>query len=149
MAKIWQLDDAKKRLGTGRVYSTFPLPSTLAGYLGMVIPLIFLLAVLSELSIIRFLSVIIGVGAFITLFFTKSFGGILSTLFSFLVFGFIYFIRRYHPSKLRLILIIVIIFIISSTMFALIGYDRPDAPWNFTHPENPMFLRLKNWMSFK
>ncbi|MBU1627536.1 O-antigen ligase family protein [bacterium] len=141
------LQDAKKRLETGRVYSTFSLPSTLAGYLGMVIPILILLSLISDLSIMRITALIFLVSSCTALFFTKSFGGILSTIVSFLIFGFLFAIKRFHISGPKLLLLLIIILLLSSSIFFIIGQYRPDAPWNFSHPDNPMFQRFKNFKS--
>jgi len=139
------LEDAGKRIGTGRVYSTFTLPSTLAGFLGMSIPIVLFLFITSNYSLMRIFSLIILLSACFTLLLTKSFGGISSFFISSIIFIFLYIASRYKLSAIKLLTVILIFIILSTTIIIFVGHDRPDTPWNFNHPDNPMFLRLKNF----
>jgi putative inorganic carbon (hco3(-)) transporter len=141
------IDDAKKRIGTGRVFSTFQLPSTYAGYLSIIIPIILLSALTIKNKMFRILCILLLAVSFASLIFSKSFGGILGFFLSNLIFGSIYFTQRYRFSLSKFILLLLTMIFVISMMIALIGSNRPDNPWNFSHPENPMLLRFKNWSS--
>ncbi len=129
---------------TGRVFSRSALPSQLAGYLLMILPLNFLL-ILRE----RFVGVKIfwGVGFLlncIIFFYTKSFGAWLSFL-GILVIGFYLFISQKHIIPWRTVLKGSVCLLLGGwVILYVIGTVRGQYLWDF-QGNNPLWFRFLNW----
>lgn len=137
-----ELGDMRGRLASGRVFSTFVLPSSLAGYLGMVIPLGGAL-ILQTSSWRRWLILAGLLVIILCFFFTYSMGGwlVLSLL---VLTGLLIIFLRWKSRKRWLLLIIILLFLV------LIGgglLGKRGWPGGENFGEGAARLRILNWLS--
>jgi tetratricopeptide (TPR) repeat protein len=131
------------RLGGGRIFSTFLLPSHFAAFLGISIPVsaAFVLTRTDWLKYPFGLGLVVQVFA---LYLTKSFSGWLSLIlacacFTFIYLGFIKKVRVRYLISFFVVLVLVLVLI-----FAGLSLTRPDNPLA-TIKNNPLLLRALNW----
>ena len=133
-----------RRIFSGRIFSTFALPTTLAGYVAMVIPLnIYCLAISLKRVRVFILYLIPLIFSLVAMMMTASFGGLVS-----LVGGVIltYLVVFYKRGKLRSFLLrVLIVLIILAVGLWAIGRFRGFNLWDLSAGENPIRLRLLNW----
>jgi tetratricopeptide (TPR) repeat protein len=129
---------------SGRVFSRFALPSQLAGYLLMILPLNLLLV----LQVRSIWEKIFWGGGFLLngliFLYTKSFGAWLSCLCAAAISGYL-FVSRKHTIAWRTVLKGSVLFIIGGWgVLYLIGAIRGHYLWDF-QGNNPLWYRLLNW----
>jgi len=129
---------------SGRVFSRFVLPSQLAGYLLMILPLNLLLILREELAGIR---IFWGVGFLLNcliFFYTKSFGAWLSFL-CLLALGVYLFVSQKRTITWRTVFKGSIAFIIGGWgILYVIGTVRGQYLWDL-QGNNPLWYRFLNW----
>ena len=137
-----ELGDMKGRLTSGRVFSTFVLPSSLAGYLGMVIPIAGLL-VWQTSSWKRWLTLAGLLIILLCFFFTYSLGAWL-IFFLFLLGGLlvVFFIGKSRKRWLFLLIILLIFILIGGGLLSKRGL-----PLARNFAGGAVRLRILNWMS--
>lgn len=115
-----------------RLFSVFPLPSILASFLMLSIPIIFSLLFVVSKKIKILLGGILGI-ILASFFLTFSIGGLISFIISFLVF------LLFSKARLRFIFILILILLIGSIFIYRSNY--------LMSSQGPLFLRLENWKS--
>jgi hypothetical protein len=131
------------RLETGRIFSTFLLPSHFAAFLGVSIPLS-VAFVLTNKAWLRYLFILAAALQICALYLTKSFSGWLSLILACACFVLIYlgYIKRVKTRYLAYSLSVVIL--VLAAIFAGLSLTRPDNPLAAVE-NNPMVLRVLNW----
>lgn len=131
------------RLAQKRVYAFFAFPTTLSSFLTMLIPVNIGLILKNKRIIAKFLFLIILLLQLVTLYLTKSYGGIV-TLICVIILMTLYML--YRRSKLRakhiILLILCLLFLIS---LSLIIENTRGGLLKLDNPANPITLRLANW----
>jgi hypothetical protein len=136
-------DEIIDRLGQGRIFSTFLLPSHFAAFLGISIP-VSLAFVLSSKGWIRYLFGLAVALQLFALYLTKSFSGLLSLILACGCFAFIYFgyVKRVQVRYLTSFFAALIL--VLGLIFAGLSLTRPDNPLASIE-NNPLVLRALNW----
>ncbi len=129
---------------SGRVFSTFSLPSQFAGYLLMLLPLNVVLISLENNKLVKRLWAVFLIWNGVLFFYTKSFGAWVS-LFIVLMLG----LLLWYAQKRRITLVFLLTtfagFLLGGGgMLFLIGYARGHYLWNLSG-NNPLWYRLLNW----
>ncbi len=129
---------------SGRVFSKFALPSQLAGYLLMILPLNMLLIFREKLMVLR-----IGWGVVLVLngvifFYAKSYGASLSLLCMLMAGLSIWFLQTRRFSWLLLLKGMIGFLMTGGFVFYLTGLVRGQYLWNF-QGNNPLWYRFLNW----
>lgn len=129
---------------SGRVFSRFLLPSQLAGYLLMIIPMNMLLVFRGSTLVTK-----IGWGGILALnslvfLYTKSFGGWLSLLGMFVVGGYLLFTRTHPMTWKTLLKASVCCAIIGVGILYAIGFIRGQYLWQLDG-NSPLWYRFLNW----
>jgi putative inorganic carbon (HCO3(-)) transporter len=129
-----------KRLAQKRVFATFPLPTTLSGFLAAIFPfsLIYLLISLKEKKHLL-LSSNLFAGVILVMVLAGSFGG------PFVLAGGVILSALFFSKKRKTIIITIGIIAILSLILIPITKKRGAPLWEISAPENPIALRLGNW----
>ncbi|MBN2134403.1 MAG: O-antigen ligase family protein [Acidobacteria bacterium] len=135
-------DSLIQRLADKRVFAFFSLPTTLAAFLALIMPIVGVLFIRSKGIKKIIMAIILGLHLVI-LFLTQSYGGIL-TLFA--AVGAVCLLILFNRSKNRLKTIGYVFFliIIVAGGIYLLGEIRGKL-FDFSDPKNPVVLRLTNW----
>ena len=133
-----------RRISSGRIFSTFALPTTLAGYVVMIIPLNLSFLAISLRRVRVFILYLIPlIFALVALMLTASFGGLVS-----LVGGMVltFLVVFYEKGKFRrfLLRLLIVLIILGIGLWA-IGRFRGFNLWDLSAGENPIRLRVLNW----
>jgi tetratricopeptide (TPR) repeat protein len=136
-------DEIIARLGAGRIFSTFLLPSHFAAFLGMSIP-VSTAFVLTNKGWLRYLFGLAVALQVFALYLTKSFSGWLSLILACGCFCFIYlgYIKRVKARYLFSLLGGLVL--VLALIFAGLSITRPDNPLAAIE-NNPLVLRALNW----
>lgn len=127
-----------QKIQSGRVFSTFVLPSSFAGYLLLTAPLTLFFIKISHGKIgkvLCFFCFFIQASAFVLTF---SLGALLSLIISFIIISFILITKK----KVVMLAVIVLLFLILGSIF--VSYRGIDPFHPFTG-QNPLTLRSGNW----
>ncbi len=141
-----QLGDFLVRLNEKRVYSFFIYSNVFGAYLNLFIPVLFFLFLKSkspEEKMTRYISLSLFILTFVTLFFTRSIGVILS-LFSGIVIGLLFFSEKIKGKIKNIIFGLLVLFIISIIIVFSIRIKDVSDPDSLA---NPFVMRLFNWSS--
>jgi len=138
--------DIIKRIGEKRIFSTFALPTSLSGFLALIIPLAAAKSYLScrhnkKLLLLYLPLISLYLVAMIA---TGSFGAIISLLLAaFLAFQ----LLSLYKGKIAksLILYILALVVILGLSLLTLGYLRGFQLWNLKASTNPIILRWENW----
>jgi len=140
-----KLTDIKKRIGDRRIFSTFALPTTLAGFLALILPLALAKSYLSwhhNRKLLIF-CIPISVICFAAIIVTGSFGAIFSLVLASII---VYFMLLYKRGELkRVLLYLAALGLILVLSLLALGQLRGFPLWNLKAPNNPIVLRLENW----
>jgi hypothetical protein len=131
------------RLESGRIFSTFILPSHFAAFLGLSIPVSVAFA-LTRKGLVRYLfGLALALQGF-ALYLTKSFGGWLSLFLAFGCFALLYlaYIKRVRARYLISFFAAAVVLLI--VIFVGLSMTRPDNPFASIQ-NNPLVLRVLNW----
>lgn len=140
-----QLMDIKKRIGDRRIFSTFVLPTTLAGFLALVLPMALAKCYLSWHHKRKLLLFYLPLSflCFAAMIATGSFGAIVSLVLATLIaFSFLLYKRKEFR---RIIIYLIALALILVLSLLILAHFRGFRLWNLKAPTNPIILRLENW----
>jgi len=139
-----QKEGILRRIFSGRIFSTFALPTTLAGYVVMVIPLnLSYLAISLRRTKVFILYLIPLIFSLTAMMLTASFGGLVS-LVGGMVLTFLVVIYKKGNLRRFLLQLLIVIIILGVGLWA-IGRFRGFNIWDLSAGENPIRLRALNW----
>ena len=139
-----QKERVLRRIFSGRIFSTFALPTTLAGYVVIVIPLnLAYLAINLRKARVFILYLVPLIFSLVALMLTASFGGLVSLVGGMVLTFLVVFYER--GSFRRFLLGLLIVMIILGVGLWAIGQFRGFHLWDLSAGENPIRLRLLNW----